>query len=184
MRTLQSTSLSCSSSSLTFFLSSLSFCSPYFSFVFYPWAGVWAFKDSLPLLLAGSTFEFLYCTRLILFDVSLQGFKGKTGHVGFPGQKVSQQLFGLPSCQVCLYSHNCCFLHVFDPKLLYQSSVYNETWVALLISIAVLMHLSLMIWSALCFPSGRCWACRPPGIYWKTWSWRELHLFYSFQQCN
>lgn len=55
---------------------------------------VWLFFGSLDC-------EFWYCTNLILFDVSPQGFKGKTGHVGFPGQKVSQQLIALSL--VCLY---------------------------------------------------------------------------------
>lgn len=59
-------------------------------------------KTRLPVLWQLQLCEFWYCTNLILFDVPPQGFKGKTGHVGFPGQKVSTQLIALPSHCVCL----------------------------------------------------------------------------------
>ncbi len=60
-------------------------------------------KTRLPVLWQPRLCEFWYCTNPILFDVSPQGFKGKTGHVGFPGQKVSQWLIALPSHYVCLF---------------------------------------------------------------------------------
>lgn len=53
----------------------------------------WGFQRHVwPFSLAASSWNVILCTNLIVFDVSPQGFKGKTGHVGFPGQKVSQQL--------------------------------------------------------------------------------------------
>ena len=52
-------------------------------------------KTRLPVLWQPQLCEFWYRTSVMLFDVSPQGFKGKTGHVGFPGQKVSQHLIGL-----------------------------------------------------------------------------------------
>lgn len=58
----------------------------------------WGFQRRVwPLSLAASSWNVILCTNLIVFDVSPQGFKGKTGHAGFPGQKVSQQLVALPS---------------------------------------------------------------------------------------
>lgn len=72
-------------------------------FLFYPRAGVWISKTRLPVFWQPRLCEFWYWTDFILFDVFPQGFKGKPGHAGFPGQKVSQALIALPSYSAWLF---------------------------------------------------------------------------------
>lgn len=85
----------------------------------------WGFQRRVcPFSLAASSWNVLLCTNLIVFDVSPQGFKGKTGHAGFPGQKVSQQLVALPSYYHWLLSvfrfYSCCLVCL--SRLLFEST--------------------------------------------------------------